>query len=65
MKNFDRKKHWENIYRTKELDEVSWFQPTPQTSLDFFKLFKVPLTAKIIDIGGGTSEIAVIALGGI
>lgn len=55
MENFDRKKHWENIYQTKELKDVSWFQPTPETSLDFFKQFKVPTTAKIIDIGGGDS----------
>lgn len=55
MENFDRKKHWENIYQTKELKEVSWFQPTPETSLDFFKQFSVPITAKVIDIGGGDS----------
>ena len=55
MENFDRKKHWENIYQTKELKDVSWFQPTPETSLDFFKQFNVPTTARIIDIGGGDS----------
>ena len=55
MENFDRKKHWENIYKPKELKDVSWFQPTPETSLNFFKQFSVPTTAKIIDIGGGDS----------
>ncbi len=55
MGNFDRKNHWENIYNTKELKDVSWFQVRPETSLDFFKQFKVPTTAKIIDIGGGDS----------
>ncbi len=55
MEQFDRKKHWENIYQTKELKDVSWFQPTPETSLDFFKQFNVPTTAKVIDIGGGDS----------
>lgn len=55
MENFDRKKHWENIYQTKELEDVSWFQPTPETSLNFFKQFKVPTSAKVIDIGGGDS----------
>lgn len=55
MENFDRKKHWETIYQTKELKEVSWFQPTPETSLEFFKQFNVPTTAKVIDIGGGDS----------
>tara|TARA_B100000508_G_scaffold140367_1_gene141147 strand:+ start:67 stop:696 length:630 start_codon:yes stop_codon:yes gene_type:complete len=55
MENFKRKKHWENIYQTKELKDVSWFQPTPETSLNFFKEFNVPKTAKVIDIGGGDS----------
>ncbi len=55
MEPFHRKKHWENIYQTKELNEVSWYQPTPETSLAFFKELKVPLNAKIIDVGGGDS----------
>lgn len=55
MNNFDRKKHWETIYQTKSLNEVSWFEPAPETSLHFFKPFKVPTRAKIIDIGGGDS----------
>lgn len=55
MEKFDRKKHWETIYHTKELKDVSWFQPTPDTSLSFFKQFNIPTSAKIIDIGGGDS----------
>jgi len=55
MEIFDRKKHWEHIYQTKELKDLGWYQPTPGTSLDFFKQFNVPKTAKIIDIGGGDS----------
>jgi hypothetical protein len=55
MENFDRKKHWEKIYQTKELKDVSWFQPKPTTSLDFVKQFNIPISAKIIDVGGGDS----------
>jgi len=55
MAHFDRKKHWETIYQTKQLNEVSWFQPVPETSLDFFRELEVPKNAKIIDIGGGDS----------
>ena len=55
MENTDRKKHWENIYQTKDLKVVSWYQPTPTTSLDFLKQFNIGTTAKIIDIGGGDS----------
>ncbi|HTA63243.1 MAG TPA: class I SAM-dependent methyltransferase [Bacteroidia bacterium] len=55
MDNFDRKKHWENIYTTKDLKDVSWYQPTPTTSLEFLKQFNIGTTAKIIDVGGGDS----------
>ncbi len=55
MGDFNRKKHWENIYQSKQLHEMGWYQPTPETSLEFFKQYNVPLNAKIIDIGGGDS----------
>jgi SAM-dependent methyltransferase len=55
MEEFDRKQHWENIYQSKQPDEVSWFQPTPTTSLEFVNYFNIPKTARIIDIGGGDS----------
>lgn len=51
----DRKEHWEKIYSTKKLDEVSWYEPTPKVSLDFLKEFNIPKDAKIIDVGGGDS----------
>jgi ubiquinone/menaquinone biosynthesis C-methylase UbiE len=53
--SLDRKAHWENIYNSKQLNEVSWFEPTPETSLSFFRQFNTPLNAKIIDVGGGDS----------
>ncbi len=55
MEKFDRLKHWEKIYQTNELKDVSWYQPIPETSLAFFKQFNIPETANIIDIGGGDS----------
>jgi SAM-dependent methyltransferase len=55
MENFDRKEHWEKIYSTKALNEVSWFQPTPETSINFILENQVPKNAKIIDVGGGDS----------
>lgn len=55
---FDRKEHWNKIYETKQQDEMSWFQPKPETSLDFIHKFNIPKDAKIIDIGGGDSLLA-------
>jgi ubiquinone/menaquinone biosynthesis C-methylase UbiE len=53
VKDFNRKNHWDNIYNTKELKYLSWYQPLPATSLNFLKQFSIPTTGKIIDIGGG------------
>lgn len=58
MENFDRKKHWENIYATKELESCSWFQPNPHTSLELIDSVNLSNSAKIIDIGGGDSSLA-------
>ena len=55
MTDFNRKEHWEKIYGTKSLQEVSWYQPIPNTSLDMVKLFDLSKNAKIIDVGGGDS----------
>lgn len=55
MDTFDRKAHWEHIYSTKKLNEVSWYQPKPETSLNFIETLKISKTASIIDIGGGDS----------
>lgn len=55
MIEFDRKEHWENVYLSKEQDEVSWYEPIPGTSLDFVRQLHLPVTAKMIDVGGGDS----------
>ena len=55
MKN--NKDHWEKIFITKQENEVSWFQEYPKTSVEFFDLFKLPLDANLIDIGGGDSHL--------
>ena len=55
MENFNRKKHWENIYENKPLETVSWYQHNPEVSLHFIRQFNLPKGAQIIDIGGGDS----------
>ena len=51
----NRKEHWENVFKTKSLDEVSWYEVVPETSLSFFKESNISKSAKIIDVGGGDS----------
>lgn len=57
IKRMENKEHWENVFATKAENEVSWFQPYPKTSIEFFELFKLPLDANIIDVGAGDSHL--------
>lgn len=50
------REHWDNIYTSMAEEEVSWFQPYPKTSMAFLEVFNLPLSANIIDIGGGDSH---------
>lgn len=55
MTDFNRKAHWENIYGSKSINEVSWYQPVPETSLDLLSDLNLSKDAKFIDVGGGDS----------
>ena len=47
------KQHWENIYNTKKIDGVSWFQEVPTDSLKLILKVSKNNHDKIIDIGCG------------
>jgi len=51
------KEHWDNVYSTKPTDGVSWFQEHAEQSLRLIRGTSIPLTASIIDVGGGTSTL--------
>ena len=55
MEEFNRKIHWENIYSTKKLNEVSWYQRSPETSISFLNSANLEKDTAIIDVGGGDS----------
>jgi len=49
--------HWENIYRTKAPDSVSWFRPHLEQSLSLIERAVPQRTAAIIDVGAGESTL--------
>ncbi len=53
----NRHQHWEQVYETKSPEQVSWTQEIPQTSINFINSFKLPKNARIIDVGGGDSNL--------
>jgi hypothetical protein len=58
----DRKSHWENVYQTKQANEVGWTQEVPEASLRMLRSLNLPKSASIIDIGGGDSHLPEILL---
>ncbi|MDO9204438.1 class I SAM-dependent methyltransferase [Methylotenera sp.] len=51
------KMHWNQVYATKAVDTVSWFQPHAEDSLRFLQKTGVNQLAAIIDVGGGASTL--------
>ena len=55
---FDRKAHWENVYREKSPLDVSWYQEKLSISLKLIRSAQVSSGELIIDVGGGASTLA-------
>ena len=54
----NNKSHWENVFATKQPNEVSWTQKYPKTAMDYLENLNLSKTANIIDVGGGDSNLA-------
>ncbi len=54
----NHKSHWENVYRTKNANQVSWFKPHLSKSLELILGTKIQKHDPIIDVGGGASTLA-------
>ena len=57
MAHFDKKEHWQKVYREKDEAQVSWFQKEPALSLELINHCDLALSDPIIDVGGGTSTL--------
>jgi len=53
----DARDHWEAVYRTKSITEVSWFQREARVSLDLITRVAPELDSMIVDVGGGASTL--------
>ena len=53
----DFKSHWENVYKTKTADQVSWFKPHLAKSLELILGTKRDKREPVIDVGGGASTL--------
>lgn len=53
-----RQCHWDEVYETRAETDVSWFEATPELSLDLIRRTNTAPEAAIIDVGGGLSHLA-------
>ncbi len=53
----ERKSHWEEVYQSKDPQEVSWYQPHSERSLQLIREQAPDDATAIIDVGGGASTL--------
>jgi SAM-dependent methyltransferase len=53
----DRRDYWDQVYRTKAVDAVSWFQPHASRSIELIRAAGLPAAAALIDVGSGASRL--------
>jgi len=53
----DRGSRWDEMYRSRSVDTVSWYQARPTMSLALIEHAEVAKGAPLIDVGGGASSL--------
>lgn len=51
------KAHWEQVYQTRAVDEVSWYRPHLEVSLRLIEHAKPDIGSAVIDVGGGEATL--------
>jgi SAM-dependent methyltransferase len=53
----NQKDHWEQVYSTRLIQKLGWYEPHLQTSLSWIKGLNLAVGAPVIDVGGGASTL--------
>lgn len=53
----ESERHWQQVYQSKRVDEVSWYQPEARLSLEVIRQVAPDLATPVIDVGGGASTL--------
>lgn len=53
----DAKSHWENVYANRAANQVSWYRPHLEASLDLILRAAPNRDATVVDVGGGESTL--------
>jgi SAM-dependent methyltransferase len=49
--------HWESVYRRRAADEVSWYRPHLDLSLELLRMHGLGAGSRVLDVGGGASTL--------
>lgn len=53
----DVQEHWQNVYERKAPERQSWYQERPERSLDFLERCATSGETRVLDAGGGSSNL--------
>lgn len=57
MNGSGRREHWQDVYKEKGENRVSWFQEQPTISMELIQAVGAKADSALIDIGGGASRL--------
>ncbi len=49
--------HWNQMYSTRQEQELSWFEEAPAISLELLLMPRLDIQAPVLDVGGGSSRL--------
>ena len=55
--NVDYKEHWNKIYSQSEVNNLGWYEESPEPSLELIKKCNLNKDAVILDVGSGTTTL--------
>jgi SAM-dependent methyltransferase len=53
----DRTRHWQDVYRSRDAQQVSWYRPHLDVSLALLRRAGLAPTSRVLDVGGGASTL--------
>jgi SAM-dependent methyltransferase len=57
METDRRTAHWQDVYRTKSTDSLSWYRPHLELSLEILTIAGLSCDSRVIDVGAGASTL--------
>lgn len=57
MNELHAREHWNQMYSTRQEQQLSWFEETPAISIELLLTPKLDIHAPVLDVGGGTSRL--------